>query len=329
MKERIVLWDNLKFILITLVVVGHFADVFTVKSFSYQSLYMFIYAFHMPLFIFISGLFHKDTNIGAKCLFFISVGFLQKILFLLVPRFFGTINPGFSVLSDSNMPWFMFALAAYTLLVYAFRNQNKRYILIAAIVLGCFIGYDYKIGDYLYLSRILIFFPFYLAGTMVNGIDLVEFKKKHKWLIVIALAILFVWAYLCFNKLDDLYKYRHLLTGRNSFSKKVIEYGPLKRLMCYGISVLTSGALIFLVPSIKIPWFSKMGTRSLDVYFWHWIVYMLLDHYLNISNVFHQGQYGKVVFLLIAVGVSIVLAQGIIFSFPLKQIKKACYAKPK
>ena len=59
MKERIVLWDNLKFILITLVVIGHLADEFTAKSDVYKSVFLFIYTFHMPLFILISGLFHS------------------------------------------------------------------------------------------------------------------------------------------------------------------------------------------------------------------------------------------------------------------------------
>ena len=53
MSNRIALWDNLKFILITLVVAGHFADQLTDYSSIYSSIYLFIYAFHMPLFILI------------------------------------------------------------------------------------------------------------------------------------------------------------------------------------------------------------------------------------------------------------------------------------
>lgn len=66
MRERIALWDNLKFILITAVVIGHFADFVVDRSDTCKSIYLFIYAFHMPLFIFISGLFHTDRNVVKK-----------------------------------------------------------------------------------------------------------------------------------------------------------------------------------------------------------------------------------------------------------------------
>ena len=62
-KEHIALWDNLKFILILLVVVGHLADTFTGESESFRALYLFIYSFHMPLFFFISGLFFSEKKI--------------------------------------------------------------------------------------------------------------------------------------------------------------------------------------------------------------------------------------------------------------------------
>ncbi|WP_427189418.1 hypothetical protein ACP4DX_04495 [Parvimonas sp. G1604] len=44
MKERVALWDNIKFILITLVVIGHLADEFTNNSNAYKSIF-FIYIF--------------------------------------------------------------------------------------------------------------------------------------------------------------------------------------------------------------------------------------------------------------------------------------------
>ena len=51
MGNRIALWDNLKFFLVTCVVIGHFADRFTDASNIYDSIFLFIYSFHIPLFI--------------------------------------------------------------------------------------------------------------------------------------------------------------------------------------------------------------------------------------------------------------------------------------
>ena len=72
MGNRIALWDNLKFFLVTCVVIGHFADQFTDLSKIYDSIFLFIYSFHIPLFIFIAGLMFKNKNITAKTIFFMT-----------------------------------------------------------------------------------------------------------------------------------------------------------------------------------------------------------------------------------------------------------------
>ena len=68
-KGRVSLWDNLKFMAIVLVVVGHFADYLTETSMVSRSIRLFIYAFHMPLFFFVSGylvdLKRKEWNVGT------------------------------------------------------------------------------------------------------------------------------------------------------------------------------------------------------------------------------------------------------------------------
>ena len=59
MKKRIALWDNLKFLLIIFVVIGHYTQQFRADNETLQRIYVFIYSFHMPAFIFVSGYFAK------------------------------------------------------------------------------------------------------------------------------------------------------------------------------------------------------------------------------------------------------------------------------
>lgn len=59
MKKRIALWDNLKFLLIIFVVIGHYTQQFRADNETLQRIYIFIYSFHMPAFIFVTGLFSK------------------------------------------------------------------------------------------------------------------------------------------------------------------------------------------------------------------------------------------------------------------------------
>ena len=72
----------------------------------------------------------------------------------------------------------MFALAAYIIILKVIENQNKVYILVSTIVLACFVGYDQTIGDYLYLSRIIVFFPFFLSGVILKML-ICEIEKNQ------------------------------------------------------------------------------------------------------------------------------------------------------
>ena len=60
---RIALFDNIKGLLIILVVVGHVAHPVHNDNPAISCLFDVIYLFHMPLFVFVSGLFAKHAKI--------------------------------------------------------------------------------------------------------------------------------------------------------------------------------------------------------------------------------------------------------------------------
>ena len=61
MGKRIALWDNLKLFLIFLVVLGHLSFDYFDSSQMFRTISMVIYTFHMPAFVFVSGLFCKRS----------------------------------------------------------------------------------------------------------------------------------------------------------------------------------------------------------------------------------------------------------------------------
>lgn len=326
MKQRTALWDSIKFFLITAVVVGHLTDWFTEQSGFARSVFLFIYSFHMPMFFFISGLFHNNRNISRKCLFYISAGFALKLL----NGQFSALTGGsfyFSLLSDGGIPWFMFALAAFSALAYWLRSFNKWYLLGVSVVLSCMAGYDASLGDYLYLSRIVVFFPFYLLGVILDSDQILSFKAQHPRLIFPAILTVIGVGLLCVFQLDRIYMFRYLLTGRNPYFNEILSYAPLARLCCYLVATAMGAAIIWIIPSRKIPWITRMGTHSVDVYFWHFIVYELLEKAVHFSRLYSYGFPGKIAFLLVGVAISILLSQGGIFSFPLKQLKACCNSR--
>ena len=328
-KERIALWDNLKFVLIFLVVLGHFADFFTAESAVCRSIFLFIYAFHMPLFFFIAGLYHSEKDVGKKVLFYLSGGVALRVTLALFSRAYGNPTPAFPLFHEDGVPWFLYALAAFTLLAYLLRKQNLFYVLVASAVLGCFIGYDSTVGDTLCLSRIIVFAPFYFAGVVAQPDKLLELRRRSRWAIVPAAALVLGWAAACYFRLEPLYALRGLFTGRHPFSEGVAPYGPLVRLGCYALAALLGAALIVLVPAGRLPGITAMGAKSLNVYFWHWPVYMTLEHFFHFKALFGMGTLGKAEFLLIALPVTVALAAVPAFDFPLKLVRWAIYRLPK
>lgn len=328
MGNRVALWDNLKFFLVTCVVIGHFADRFTDVSNIYDSIFLFIYSFHIPLFIFISGLMFKNKNITSKAIFFISIGFAYKIVSAVVERLLGTVKVEFFLLWDGGLSWFMFALAAYMVILKIIEKQNKEYILVFSIVLACFVGYDPGIGDFLYLSRIIIFFPFFLSGVLLQNFDIVSFKDKNSKYKILAGLIVLVWLGLCIYEVDRVYGLRYLFTGRNPFFPQIMSYAPLARLVSYIISFGMCFAFIMLIPNQRMFLITDMGKNSINVYFWHMHIYYILNKAFNISNVFNYGVSGKLAFLLMAVLLSIVLSHNV-FNFPIKQIREQIFLNRK
>ena len=57
--ERDNFWDSLKFLLIFFVVYGHMIETYAPDGYFNRAMYNFIYIFHMPFFMFISGRFSQ------------------------------------------------------------------------------------------------------------------------------------------------------------------------------------------------------------------------------------------------------------------------------
>ena len=176
-KERIFIWDNLKFILIFLVVLGHFADFHTATDINMKRLYLYIYLFHMPLFIFISGLFSKRkryTKIFEYLILYLGIKKLFFIVDLIINK-----DTSFSLFNEGGLPWFMLALMWSNLITIFTNKLNPKYLLTVSIILACFIGYDASITDTFAISRTVVFYPFFLSGYLLYQNKVINFYKQN------------------------------------------------------------------------------------------------------------------------------------------------------
>lgn len=283
---RIAYYDNVKFVLIVLVVVGHVIDMCAISHPGAKSLFVFIYSFHMPLFLFISGLFlSRERLTGQKTLErvvqMVALGFLLKVLLFATYFVIAVIQGGdtsavkFTLLGDGGIPWYLFALAAFYTLSWILRRVNVWVVLVGALVLGMLVGYDSSISDYLYLSRIMVFLPFFWLGHMLNPAR-VERALAYPWLRVVGVVVIVAFAVLCLVRVGDAYHFRPLFTGRNSFENAIkaglVGCSWMHRGVAYVISATMCASVLAVVPRRRIALVSEFGTRTLAVYMLHFPV---------------------------------------------------------
>ena len=326
-KERIYKFDNIKLLTILLVVVGHVIEPYTKHSDMFRSLFIFIYSFHMPLFIFISGLFQKrfsDTNKLKinKVAYYVILGFSLKILNALC-RMVKSGKFKMDVFGGGAIDWFLFVLSMFMITAYLLRKVHPSITLSIAFVLGSVCGYFPSINDDIWLSRYFVFLPIYLIGYYMTPELLIKIEKNYITKIISGLFML-IYFVMCFRNLKLVYKLRPLFTGRNPFSSSALfdGCGFQHRLLCYAISLLLCMAVFSFIPNIKVPILSKMGANTLAVYFWHRPLLYLLSATQFKSFVLSLGDpLYKIILLTFAVLLTLVLSLDV-FMIPLKALGK-------
>ncbi len=324
-KERIYKFDNIKFLAIILVVVGHVVELYIDKSDMFKSLFIFIYSFHMPLFVFISGLFQKrfdDNNRFkiSKIAFYVILGYLLKIFNALAKVISGK-KFHINLFGGGTIEWFLFALSMFMITAYLTRKVHPAIMLGVTFVLGCISGYFEFLNDFLCLSRYFVFLPIYLTGYYLTP-DTVQKVTNHYSIKLLSGLSMFVFFVICFRNVSYTYQLRRLMTGKNPFSTLPFECGFQHRLLCYVIAALMCTAVFCFIPNIRIPIISNMGKSTLAVYFWHKPILYLISGTNFFSFVLSLGDpLYKVIILTFAVLLGFVLSFSI-FKKPLDALMK-------
>ena len=169
-KTRSQKWDIVKFALIFLVVLGHVADYYAGSHEHIRSLIFIIYIFHMPLFIFVSGLFSKKTieNKSFDKLFgYVLIYVAIKLILHFFKIFVGRPSE-FNFFVEGGAPWFMLALFFFNLITILVRKLRPAAVLSVSVLLACVAGFFPFIRDFLAVSRIFVFFPFFYLGYCID-----------------------------------------------------------------------------------------------------------------------------------------------------------------
>lgn len=270
--ERSAKWDNLKFVLIFLVVLGHMLFPFRNESYLIKGLYVFIYTFHMPLFIFVSGLFSK--TIIQKKQWNRVFSYLALYLFIRSLDTVGTlVHTGKLKMNffETNGPdWYALAVFLFLVLTICFQNVPPQILILVALMAGLLAGYTDIPGNLFAFMRTCVFYPFFLIGYYA---DRKRIEQSEKPLISVLAGILLTGILILFIvKGVNGYDFINLLKGKKAYDD-IGLYG-FEGLFMRGLQYLSAsviGILVVLsVPSEKNI-FSDFGRKTLPIFVWHYL----------------------------------------------------------
>lgn len=278
--------DNAKFILIFLVVFGHIIQPFTTEGKGIEVLYHWIYLFHMPAFIMLSGFFAKGLmnkdyikNFSKKLLIpYLIFQLFYPVYYLLV----GVNDWQFTMFNPRWSLWFLISLFCWHLMLIVFKKIPPLLGVMIAIGLGVSVGYIDPIGHTLSLSRTFVFFPYFLVGYWLTQEGLEKrLTIKMKLFSFIAMSIVAVGLLLAPSFSVD-----WLLSSKSYQSIGFPEIGGVFRLGIYLLSFLMTMCFLTWIPS-KENIFTHIGQKTIYVYLLHgiFIHFFRQNQFLKIDTI--------------------------------------------
>ncbi|MGC5013343.1 acyltransferase family protein [Streptosporangium sp. DT93] len=271
-KKREPYLDNVKFVLIALVVTGH-SLVPTLKAHSAEAAYLFIYMFHMPAFVLISGYLGRNFwNSNAK---------INKLVdTLLIP--YVVVEIGYALLRFSLgqkwtltiidpawLNWYLLALVLWRISTPIWTRMRQP--LLVAVVIYMAAGFSEISGDFS-IDRFFGLLPFYVLGLLLKPehFDLL----KPLWVRITSAVVLVAAAGVAIVAaprvpLDPVY-------FRYSFKAMDMSWwlGFGVRAAVLVAALVMTFAVLALVPR-RETWFSDLGTRTLYAYLLHGVVVVI------------------------------------------------------
>ena len=332
-KERLAYFDNIKGVLIILVVIGHllepyhkFAEAGNLQGFGVLD---FIYLFHMPLFIFVTGLFSKrvlkDGRFRAEVpLFYLALCF-GLYAGLMAERMLLGASVELNFLSlNGRIPWYLMVAALYVLGIPFFARLKPEVAIggavVAAVLSGLVPG-----TNILSLSRAITFLPIFLAGYYAQPQAIISVLKqggrRRTVAGMVAAVVMLVLTFAFFQLLDQdkLTFCLNLFYGKSSYAK-ILDLSGLHlslwlcaaaRIVFYGAVALIGACLFLLIPVVRVPLLTNTGSRSLQVYILHPFVYYALNNFDFTECVAWALPDWEGVFVLVLLGGAIALILGL------------------
>lgn len=272
--------DALKGVAIILVVLGHSIQI-NDPGYDNNLLFRIVFSFQMPMFFFLSG-FILSTQLGYSLLNYLKKNAVRLLVPFIVWYLISYIFVRFQ--TDISLPaylfalmkspagglWFLWVLFLNSFLLFAvlkivrFKNWMRweNYFVIAAILLSRTAS-----ADFLSLSEIKQYFPYYVAGFFVcKYLDVLKAKRKIIYAVaVVAFPVLVLgWKR---NEFPTFYPVLLQFFNYKGTARLIVS------IYKYAVSFFGIAFSSFILARIKgtrVYWFlCWLGTLTLDIYVCH------------------------------------------------------------
>lgn len=262
--------DNLKGLLIFLVVFGHLLEL--LPGGERLWLYRVIYLFHMPAFVFCSGYF---ARFSLRRMWRIAVPYvLFQTLYELFAVFVLDSRGEHPFLRPYWLMWYLFSLLLWSLTVPLLQRwKTKKWLLPAAVLLSLLSGGMEHVGYAFSLGRTLGLLPFFVGGYLMGHREKKPFSRREFAKKLTLSAFLAVGSALLLRLFEGQMQSRWLYYSW--------PYAAAGYDVCIRALLLLFGAgwtaLLFLISSPRrIPGLSRMGENTLPVFLLHGFLVKLL-----------------------------------------------------
>lgn len=252
--------------------------------------YQFIYSFHMPLFMLISGYFAWDSMERARESHKQWKLLGRRSAAMLVPIFAwtcydygkllltqGTGNPVFQsgfvflkcfINSLLTNAWFLWAVFWCFLVVFFMHCyfKDSRALYLTGFVLLFFLPDGLGLGAYKYMMPYFIS-AFYFRGCQKLPGNKVKEAKVHEWGWCIGLGIAFMGLFMLFDENSFIYLSGYKLIGKDVLRQLGIDfYRMLIGFVGAGFFILLWKNIVRLMPGYSFPVLTALGKNSLGIY---------------------------------------------------------------
>ena len=273
---RIALFDNIKGLLIILVVVGHVAHPVHNDNETLSCIFDVIYLFHMPLFVFVSGLFakHAKNERGEvnpnRILSFVLLAFLYQLALMLID---GEELTLVGLCQFTSAPWYLLAMAYWYAAAPTLMRLGWRRGMALSLALSYASGLVDLSDGLLAISRSLAFLPWFAAGLYCPVERVVALKESRSRTVRVGLAAAVVLAAaIALARVLDVHAYDwffQMVYGDNPY--RALPLDLLGKTVAIAIALVFSAAVLRLIPSRR-SWLTVLGERTLGIYVGHRLI---------------------------------------------------------